>query len=170
MKKSFRNWHVKHVTWWFLFSFVSNMKKFLWLYYSRLKTINNEQKYKSWIYQQLCLTALMASFLSLHLLLVVSQNPPGLMSILDDVCATMHAKGEGADQTLLQKLQGQIGSHEHFSSWNRGFIIHHYAGKVCLCVCVCLSVCLCLCLCVCLFLGFCHLIFWLSKLINDYHR
>ncbi|KAM9851924.1 myosin IEb [Aulostomus maculatus] len=57
-------------------------------------------------------------------------NPPGLMSILDDVCATMHAKGEGADQTLLQKLQGQIGSHEHFSSWNRGFIVHHYAGKV----------------------------------------
>ncbi|XP_027131146.1 LOW QUALITY PROTEIN: myosin IEb [Larimichthys crocea] len=57
-------------------------------------------------------------------------NPPGLMSILDDVCATMHAKGEGADQTLLQKLQGQIGSHEHFSSWNKGFIVHHYAGKV----------------------------------------
>lgn len=62
------------------------------------------------------------------------------MSVLDDVCATMHAKGEGADQTLLQKLQGQIGSHEHFSSWNRGFIIHHYAGKVRLSVCtpVCL--------------------------------
>uniref|UniRef100_A0A3Q4BAH7 Osteoclast-stimulating factor 1 n=1 Tax=Mola mola TaxID=94237 RepID=A0A3Q4BAH7_MOLML len=57
-------------------------------------------------------------------------NPPGLMSVLDDVCATMHAKGEGADQTLLQKLQGQVGSHEHFSSWNRGFVIHHYAGKV----------------------------------------
>ena len=52
------------------------------------------------------------------------------MSILDDVCATMHAKGEGADQTLLQKLQGQVGAHEHFSSWNRGFVIHHYAGKV----------------------------------------
>ncbi|KAK2909606.1 myosin IEb isoform X1 [Channa argus] len=57
-------------------------------------------------------------------------NPPGIMSIVDDVCATMHAKGEGADQTLLQKLQGQIGSHEHFSSWNRGFVVHHYAGKV----------------------------------------
>uniref|UniRef100_A0A667Z0K9 Osteoclast-stimulating factor 1 n=1 Tax=Myripristis murdjan TaxID=586833 RepID=A0A667Z0K9_9TELE len=57
-------------------------------------------------------------------------NPPGIMSILDDVCATMHAKGEGADQTLVQKLQGQISSHEHFSSWNRGFIVHHYAGKV----------------------------------------
>ncbi|KAG9470992.1 hypothetical protein GDO78_016125 [Eleutherodactylus coqui] len=57
-------------------------------------------------------------------------NPPGIMSVLDDVCATMHAKGEGADQTLLQKLQSAIGSHEHFNSWNKGFIIHHYAGKV----------------------------------------
>lgn len=57
-------------------------------------------------------------------------NPPGIMSILDDVCATMHAVGEGADQTLLQKLQMQIGNHEHFNSWNRGFIVHHYAGKV----------------------------------------
>ena len=52
------------------------------------------------------------------------------MSILDDVCATMHAKGEGADMTLLQKLQGGIGSNQHFSSWNKGFIVHHYAGKV----------------------------------------
>ncbi|XP_041037718.1 unconventional myosin-Ie-like, partial [Carcharodon carcharias] len=42
----------------------------------------------------------------------------------------MHAKGEGADQTLLQKLQSQMGTHEHFNSWNKGFIIHHYAGKV----------------------------------------
>ncbi|XP_056409188.1 unconventional myosin-Ie-like [Hyla sarda] len=57
-------------------------------------------------------------------------SPPGIMSILDDVCATMHAKGEGADQTLLQKLQAAIGSHQHFNSWNKGFIIHHYAGKV----------------------------------------
>lgn len=59
-----------------------------------------------------------------------SQNPVGIMSILDDVCATMHAKGEGADQTLLQKLQAQISTHEHFNSWNKGFIVHHYAGKV----------------------------------------
>lgn len=51
------------------------------------------------------------------------------MSILDDVCATMHAKGEGADQTLIQKLQMQIGNHEHFNSWNKGFVVHHYAGK-----------------------------------------
>uniref|UniRef100_A0A670JSP4 Myosin IE n=1 Tax=Podarcis muralis TaxID=64176 RepID=A0A670JSP4_PODMU len=57
-------------------------------------------------------------------------NPPGLMSILDDVCATMHAKGEGADHTLLQKLQTALGTHPHFNSWNQGFVIHHYAGKV----------------------------------------
>ncbi|CAL9696483.1 unnamed protein product [Knipowitschia caucasica] len=57
-------------------------------------------------------------------------NPPGIMSVLDDVCATMHAKGEGADGTLLQKLQAAVGMHEHFNSWNSGFVIHHYAGKV----------------------------------------
>uniref|UniRef100_H9G469 Myosin IE n=1 Tax=Anolis carolinensis TaxID=28377 RepID=H9G469_ANOCA len=57
-------------------------------------------------------------------------NPPGLMSILDDTCATMHAKGEGADHTLLQKLQSTLGTHPHFNSWNKGFVIHHYAGKV----------------------------------------
>lgn len=62
--------------------------------------------------------------------LIESKSPPGVMSVLDDVCATMHAKGEGADLTLVQKLQGQVGSHDHFSSWNQGFIIHHYAGKV----------------------------------------
>lgn len=59
-----------------------------------------------------------------------SQSPPGIMCILDDVCATMHAVGEGADQTMLQKLRMQINTHEHFNSWNQGFIIHHYAGKV----------------------------------------
>ncbi|XP_011617670.1 unconventional myosin-If [Takifugu rubripes] len=57
-------------------------------------------------------------------------NPTGIMSVLDDVCATMHAKGEGADSTLLQKMQATVGMHEHFNSWNSGFIIHHYAGKV----------------------------------------
>ncbi|XP_046494264.1 unconventional myosin-If [Equus quagga] len=57
-------------------------------------------------------------------------NPPGIMSVLDDVCATMHATGGGADQTLLQKLQAAVGTHEHFNSWSSGFVIHHYAGKV----------------------------------------
>lgn len=58
------------------------------------------------------------------------QNPPGIMSVLDDVCATMHATGGGADQTLLQKMQAAVGTHEHFNSWSAGFVIHHYAGKV----------------------------------------
>ncbi|XP_073674988.1 unconventional myosin-If [Garra rufa] len=57
-------------------------------------------------------------------------NPPGIMSVLDDVCATMHAKGDGADMTLLQKLQAAVGTHDHFNNWNSGFVIHHYAGKV----------------------------------------
>uniref|UniRef100_A0AAY4EHF9 Osteoclast-stimulating factor 1 n=1 Tax=Denticeps clupeoides TaxID=299321 RepID=A0AAY4EHF9_9TELE len=57
-------------------------------------------------------------------------NPPGIMSVLDDVCATMHAKGEGADDTLLQKLSAAVGTHDHFNNWNSGFVIHHYAGKV----------------------------------------
>ncbi len=34
--------------------------------------------------------------------LIEAKSPPGIISILDDVCATMHAKGEGADDTLLQ--------------------------------------------------------------------
>ncbi|KAM6921082.1 unconventional myosin-If [Xenentodon cancila] len=62
--------------------------------------------------------------------LIENKNPPGIMSILDDVCATMYAKGEGADGTLLQKLQAAVGTHEHFNSWNSGFVVHHYAGKV----------------------------------------
>ncbi|XP_068174773.1 unconventional myosin-If [Antennarius striatus] len=57
-------------------------------------------------------------------------NPPGIMSVLDDVCATMHATGEGVDGTLLQKLQAAVGTHEHFNNWSSGFVIHHYAGKV----------------------------------------
>lgn len=106
-----------------LFLLVSDPKETSHDTFPVIKNNNNKTNIK---YSCVCL---LTSCLSV----VLSQNPPGLMSILDDVCATMHAKGEGADQTLLQKLQGQIGSHEHFSSWNKGFIIHHYAGKVHIC-------------------------------------
>lgn len=34
--------------------------------------------------------------------LIESKSPVGIMCIMDDVCATMHAVSEGADQTLLQ--------------------------------------------------------------------
>jgi myosin-1 len=29
------------------------------------------------------------------------KTPPGIMSVLDDVCATMHAVADGADEKLL---------------------------------------------------------------------
>jgi len=70
-------------------------------------------------------------FVSCNSIPLQSQNPPGIMSVLDDVCATMHATKEGVDMTLLQKLQAAVGTHEHFNNWNSGFVIHHYAGKVC---------------------------------------
>uniref|UniRef100_A0A7M4FW44 Unconventional myosin-Ie-like n=1 Tax=Crocodylus porosus TaxID=8502 RepID=A0A7M4FW44_CROPO len=57
-------------------------------------------------------------------------NPPGVLSVLDDVCATLHAQGAGADQSLLQKLQAALGTHPHFNPWSCGFVVHHYAGKV----------------------------------------
>ena len=34
--------------------------------------------------------------------LIESKNPPGIMSIIDDVCATMHAVSEGADSEMIQ--------------------------------------------------------------------
>jgi hypothetical protein len=33
---------------------------------------------------------------------IESKSPPGIFCNLDDVCATMHAVSEGADETLLQ--------------------------------------------------------------------
>ena len=64
--------------------------------------------------------------------LIESKNPPGIMCVLDDVCATMHAVTGGADDTLLQKLAAtaSVGSHQHYQGSNTGFVVHHYAGKV----------------------------------------
>lgn len=66
--------------------------------------------------------------------LIESKQPVGIMCILDDVCATMHAVSEGADMNLLQKLCGGVGGHDHFNGTSIGFIVHHYAGKVEYCV------------------------------------
>uniref|UniRef100_T1JDZ8 Myosin motor domain-containing protein n=1 Tax=Strigamia maritima TaxID=126957 RepID=T1JDZ8_STRMM len=62
--------------------------------------------------------------------LIENKLPPGIMSVLDDICATMHAVNEGADETLQMKLNGAVGSHQHYQVTTDGFIIHHYAGKV----------------------------------------
>ena len=40
--------------------------------------------------------------------LIESKQPIGIMCILDDVCATMHAVTEGADQTLLQVILNEL--------------------------------------------------------------
>ncbi|XP_076800330.1 unconventional myosin-Ie-like isoform X2 [Clavelina lepadiformis] len=62
--------------------------------------------------------------------LIESKTPVGVMCVLDDTCATMHAVSEGADQKFLGKLTGAVGNHEHYQNFSGGFIIHHYAGKV----------------------------------------
>ncbi|XP_066913408.1 unconventional myosin-Ie-like [Clytia hemisphaerica] len=62
--------------------------------------------------------------------LIELKKPPGIMCVLDDVCATLHAQGDGADMKLLQKLSGAVGDHKHYNGFNAGFVIHHYAGKV----------------------------------------
>lgn len=62
--------------------------------------------------------------------LIESKAPPGIMSVLDDVCATMHATGEGVDAQLCKKLSAQVGTNKHFQGHSSGFVIHHYAGKV----------------------------------------
>lgn len=62
--------------------------------------------------------------------LIESKSPPGIMCILDDICATMHAVSEGADEKLIMKLQGHVGTHKHYQGSNVSFIIHHYAGQV----------------------------------------
>lgn len=62
--------------------------------------------------------------------LIESKRPPGLLSIMDDVCATMHAVSEGVDHDLQKKMNTAQGTHQHFQQVKEGFIIHHYAGIV----------------------------------------
>ncbi|XP_045106073.1 unconventional myosin-Ie-like isoform X2 [Portunus trituberculatus] len=62
--------------------------------------------------------------------LIESKRPPGIMSILDDTCATMSAKSEGADEDFHRKMESQVGTHHHYQKFNQGFMIKHYAGNV----------------------------------------
>jgi len=61
--------------------------------------------------------------------LIESKNPVGIMAILDDTCATMHAEAAGVDQKLLQKLDSSI-SNKHYTPGGSQFTIQHYAGNV----------------------------------------
>jgi len=62
--------------------------------------------------------------------LIEGKKPPGIFSVMDDVCATMHAVKAGADEQLQGKLTGSFSQHQHFQGGGRGFTIHHYAGMV----------------------------------------
>jgi len=62
--------------------------------------------------------------------LIEGKKPPGIFSVLDDVCATMHAVKAGADDQLQGKLAGSFAQHQHFQGAGSGFVIHHYAGMV----------------------------------------
>lgn len=62
--------------------------------------------------------------------LLEARQPPGLFLVLDDVCATLHAVADGADQGLHKKLNGSANSHKHYSPTAEGFVIQHYAGVV----------------------------------------
>lgn len=63
--------------------------------------------------------------------LIEGKQPPGLFSLLDDICATIHAQGgEGTDEKFLQKADGIHGQHQHWRSFTGAFAIKHYAGDV----------------------------------------
>lgn len=62
--------------------------------------------------------------------LIEEKRPAGVMAILDDVCIQLHAQSDGADTRFVEKLQGAVGSHPHFSGGNNRFVIKHYAGSV----------------------------------------
>ncbi|GLH11924.1 Unconventional myosin IC [Gryllus bimaculatus] len=62
--------------------------------------------------------------------LIECKRPPGLFSVMDDVCATMHAVSDGVDQDLQKKMNTAQGTHPHFQMVKEGFVIHHYAGIV----------------------------------------
>ena len=64
--------------------------------------------------------------------LIEDKKPPGVMAILDDTCAKMHAQKEGLDESFKRQLvqNDHTSRHEHFRSTQMGFSIHHYAGVV----------------------------------------
>lgn len=62
--------------------------------------------------------------------LIESKRPPGVMSILDDICSQVHGQSEGVDERFLTKLTDQMRQHPHYIEGAQSFIIKHYAGDV----------------------------------------
>ena len=53
--------------------------------------------------------------------------PPGIFSLLDDVCATRHAESHGSDRAFTEKVQMIHSSHAHLASAGSkiGVIVKH---------------------------------------------
>mmetsp|Transcript_21147 Transcript_21147/g.82083 ORF Transcript_21147/g.82083 Transcript_21147/m.82083 type:complete len:1100 (-) Transcript_21147:145-3444(-) len=62
--------------------------------------------------------------------LMDGKRPPGIFSVLDDVCFTIHATSKGTDVKFLGKAGGAFSSHLHFRPFDTAFSIKHYAGEV----------------------------------------
>ncbi|XP_039275959.1 unconventional myosin-Ie [Nilaparvata lugens] len=62
--------------------------------------------------------------------LMEHRSPPGIFSILDDICATKHAVTSGIDDDFHKKLNKEFTKHQHYGQTTDGFTIHHYAGSV----------------------------------------
>ncbi|KYQ88475.1 myosin IC [Tieghemostelium lacteum] len=61
--------------------------------------------------------------------LIEGKNPPGIFSILDDVCRAVHSQSEGADQSLIQRI-AVCKANPHFDTRGNAFCVKHYAGDV----------------------------------------
>ncbi|EPB75903.1 myosin head [Ancylostoma ceylanicum] len=60
--------------------------------------------------------------------LIEAKRPPGIMCILDDVCAQNHGQKEGVDAQLLNHLNKTFSTHPHYQTGAQCFLVKHYAG------------------------------------------
>eukprot|EP01111_Echinosteliopsis_oligospora_P014912 TRINITY_DN5735_c1_g1_i3.p1 TRINITY_DN5735_c1_g1~~TRINITY_DN5735_c1_g1_i3.p1 ORF type:complete len:1071 (+),score=360.39 TRINITY_DN5735_c1_g1_i3:181-3393(+) len=62
--------------------------------------------------------------------LIEGKAPPGIFSLLDDICYTIHAQSAGTDLKFMEKMSGTYGSHLHWKAMTGAFAVKHYAGEV----------------------------------------
>eukprot|EP00501_MAST-03F_sp_TOSAG23-6_P001367 GSMAST32.ASY1.ANO1.1421.1 assembled CDS len=62
--------------------------------------------------------------------LIEARKPPGIFTILDDTCKTIHAESRGVDIKFLDKLKSFQSKHKHFTGMKHKFVVKHYAGDV----------------------------------------
>ncbi|EFA78234.1 myosin IB [Heterostelium album PN500] len=62
--------------------------------------------------------------------LIEGKAPPGIFSLLDDICYTIHAQSSGTDQKFLEKMAGVFDGHLHWRAMTGAFAVKHYAGEV----------------------------------------